>query len=228
MQPDEIAGLPEVTRTHRGRPYRIPDDPIVCGVFQAEEDLRGAHWLIDPGDVVVDVGAHFGSYTLPALACGATVYAVDPDPDATPILAAICALNPELLITGRLVILPVALVDAGLTPYFRAALEKLPHPSMACPLDCEYSSLDQVAEEQGLDRLDWVKIDVEGLELAVLRGGERTLRQFSPTVLVEDHSPLYSFAREMDSKQECIEFLEGLGYHVDTSLRAGAYLLATK
>jgi FkbM family methyltransferase len=228
MQPSEIYGLPEVTREHRGRPYRIPDDPIVVGVFQGEEaGLRGPHWLTGPGDVVVDVGSHFGAYALPALACGATVYAVDPDPDAMPILEAICALNPDL--PGRLVTLPVALADVGgLTPFYRAALEKLPHPSMVTPLDCEFSSLDQLAVEQNLDRLDWVKIDVEGLELAVLRGGERTLAEFGPTVLVEDHEGLYPYVREMGSKQLCIDFLEGLGYHVDASLREGAYLLASR
>jgi FkbM family methyltransferase len=228
MQPSEIAGLPVVTRQHRGRAFRLPDQQQVLDVYQAEEEgLRGAYWQVEPGDIVVDVGSHFGTYTLPALACGATVYAVDPDPDATPILLAICALNPDL--PGYLITLPVALADrGGLTAQYRTFLEGQPHPSMATPLDCEYSSLDQLAEDEALTRLDWVKIDVEGLELAVLRGGERALDEFGPTILIEDHEGLYPYVREMGSKQLCIDFLGRLGYHVDASIRGGAYLLATR
>jgi hypothetical protein len=36
-----------------------------------EVETREAWWAIEPGDVVFDIGADFGSYTLPALAMGA-------------------------------------------------------------------------------------------------------------------------------------------------------------
>ena len=35
------------------------------------------YWQVETGDVVLDIGAGYGSYTLPALACGARVYAID-------------------------------------------------------------------------------------------------------------------------------------------------------
>ncbi|HEY3501824.1 MAG TPA: FkbM family methyltransferase [Actinocatenispora sp.] len=49
----------------------------------------------------------------------------------------------------------------------------------------------------GLDRVDFVKIDVEGGELHVLRGGERTVERFRPTLLVEieaRHTDRYAYA----------------------------------
>jgi FkbM family methyltransferase len=44
---------------------------------------------------------------------------------------------------------------------------------------------DTWAHHQSLDRLDLVKIDVEGAELAVLDGAAETLRRFRPIVVIE-------------------------------------------
>lgn len=46
-------------------------------------------------------------------------------------------------------------------------------------------TLDAFGERVGLTRLDFVKIDVEGAELHVLRGGEATVERLRPVVMVE-------------------------------------------
>ncbi|WP_268251869.1 FkbM family methyltransferase [Streptomyces massasporeus] len=46
-------------------------------------------------------------------------------------------------------------------------------------------TLDQLARESGTERLAFVKADVEGTELAVLKGGSATLRRHRPTLLLE-------------------------------------------
>jgi FkbM family methyltransferase len=45
--------------------------------------------------------------------------------------------------------------------------------------------LDTWAREERLERLDLVKVDVEGVELPVLDGAEETLRRFRPILVVE-------------------------------------------
>ena len=51
------------------------------------------------------------------------------------------------------------------------------------------TTVDIEVERLGLDRVDLLKIDVETLELAVLRGATATLRRDKPIVLVEVLNP---------------------------------------
>ena len=46
-------------------------------------------------------------------------------------------------------------------------------------------TLDQPTRESGLERPAFVKADVEGTELAVVKGGSATLRRHRPTLLLE-------------------------------------------
>ncbi len=46
-------------------------------------------------------------------------------------------------------------------------------------------TLDQFASEQSIDRLDFVKIDVEGKEVQVLEGGQETFSRFTPALILE-------------------------------------------
>jgi len=49
----------------------------------------------------------------------------------------------------------------------------------------EGDTLDGFTARLGLQRLDFVKIDVEGAELHVLRGGHATIATLKPVVMVE-------------------------------------------
>jgi len=51
--------------------------------------------------------------------------------------------------------------------------------------EIELTSLDAFREEHGIDRIDVLKVDVEGAELAVLTGAEQTLERCRPLLLLE-------------------------------------------
>lgn len=57
------------------------------------------------------------------------------------------------------------------------------HADRAVPVTV--GTLDAAVRAAGLDRVDLIKIDVEGYEPAVLRGAERTLEVFRPALLLE-------------------------------------------
>ena len=49
----------------------------------------------------------------------------------------------------------------------------------------ELLTLDELADDLTLGRCDAVKADVEGAEMAFLRGGERYLREHRPLICIE-------------------------------------------
>ncbi|MBA2661998.1 MAG: FkbM family methyltransferase [Bradymonadaceae bacterium] len=49
----------------------------------------------------------------------------------------------------------------------------------------ELTTLDQAVEEVGLSRLDIIKMDIEGAEMAALQGAAKTLSAFRPTIILE-------------------------------------------
>lgn len=49
---------------------------------------------------------------------------------------------------------------------------------------CELVSIDDVVREEGLPRVDCIKLDVEGAELDALRGAAETIRRFRPRLVI--------------------------------------------
>jgi len=70
-----------------------------------------------------------------------------------------------------------------------------------------FVTIDDLMRQAGLDRLDAIKIDVDGPELDVLEGAAETLERFKPAVCVEAHS--HALTRGV------VERLEAHGYHCD-------------
>jgi hypothetical protein len=88
-------------------------------------------------------------------------------------------------------------------------------------LDVQCTTLDGYCDEAGVERLDLVKIDVEGAEQDVLEGAKRTLERLSPTLIVEmnPHCSRLFFGRELDG---VYSLLEGLGYAIHLIGKNGA------
>jgi FkbM family methyltransferase len=159
--------------------------------FDDEQIVRDRHWHIKPGDVVLDVGAAFGSYTLPALAMGARVIAFSPADFDTELLGINLDLNPEL--ARRCLVLRDGLHEkAGFfdPDHGRFVDEATMRGLTVSDKDnwLAVRSLDAVlAERPGIDWIDWVKLDVEGAEVGVLRGAAQMIGRCHPNVLIECH-----------------------------------------
>ena len=66
------------------------------------------------------------------------------------------------------------------------------------------AKLDDWAETEKLQKLDFIKIDVEGNEMKTLLGGKRTIQQFLPTLMVEmeqrhHEKPIWGEISEVES-----------------------------
>ena len=147
------------------------------------------------GDVVVDVGAHIGLFALRCLKCfGASlVVAVEPHPLNARLLRMNLALNK---LDDRALVVEAALGrEEGTARLFIARTsdahsliyDRSRHEGGRV-VEVAVKTMDGLVEELGLERVDFIKIDVEGAELDVLAGAQRTLSEFRPTLVVETHT----------------------------------------
>ena len=134
---------------------------------------------------VVDVGAYIGAYTLAACALGARVVALEPDPENYHLLKANLELNnctqaKALNIAagatrGRLPLLKGVLPTThSLTPRHVDVVNEVKEV-------VEVDTLDNILHNIGFSniKIDFMKIDVEGAEVEVLKGAEGALKRTS-------------------------------------------------
>ena len=57
----------------------------------------------------------------------------------------------------------------------------------------EIATIDQVVKSKSLDKVDFVKMDIEGAELDALKGGESTIRKFKPKLAISLYHSLDDF-----------------------------------
>jgi hypothetical protein len=89
--------------------------------------------------------------------------------------------------------------------------------------EVEVTTLDAFCEKERLIRVDLVKIDVEGSELALLKGAEQTIRRFRPVLMIEvNPSTLQRVGYE---SRDLIEAIGRYGYHMHYAGRLGLKLL---
>jgi FkbM family methyltransferase len=174
-------------------------------------DLYHVLRRLRPGAVILDVGANFGYYSVTlasALQGDCEVYAFEPAPETFARLCHHIALN-------RLKCIHPHQIGLSDSPGF-ASLQPRQGNSGATFLvpggEVEISTLDRFVEERGFQRLDFVKIDVEGFEERVLRGGVNTLARFHPLILIEIQPS--TFERAGTSAVKVAELLIDHGYVV--------------
>lgn len=89
-------------------------------------------------------------------------------------------------------------------------------------IECE--TIDSMFEKLQLESLDIIKIDTEGAELSIIKGGEKTIREFKPNILLEfDDKNTIQFGYRKD---DIIRLLQSYGY-TNFNLLAPSDLLAS-
>jgi FkbM family methyltransferase len=167
---------------------------------------------------VVDVGANWGYFTLVAahlVGARGRVLALEPDPGLFRLLLGNASRNALAQITC----VNVAAADANGRARFVAApadagnsgLARLAAAGERSDFECTTAPLDDLLRRQQVDRVDFVKIDVEGAETRVLRGMLDGLRAGRYRyVLLECHPAALEAAGS--SMADCLAALRSSGY----------------
>ncbi len=140
---------------------------------------------LDTSGDFVDAGANIGYYSLYAAPLVQRVFSFEPDARNHPALEANAALAGNVLI--RKAALSSMTGGVNLDVSAHPALSKIVHGSRpeVGSAAVHAITLDDLANEQPDLRMTGLKIDTEGHELEILRGGQRTILRDQPLILVE-------------------------------------------
>jgi FkbM family methyltransferase len=188
----------ELWETPKGR-YWIPKGSHFVLPFNLAEQQRNIYVLGDikarPGDIVLDCGANVGVYTREALNAGAKlVIAIEPAPENIEVLRRNYA--PEIQ-AGKVIVYPKGIWDKDdwltlhVDPHNSAADSFLikregSHPQDRVPL----TTIDKMMDELKLERVDFIKMDIEGAEVKALNGGRATIAKFHPRMALSSYHAL--------------------------------------
>ncbi|MBI3683839.1 MAG: FkbM family methyltransferase [Acidobacteria bacterium] len=175
-------------QTPDGR-YWIPTGSEYVLPFNLAEQARNIYGRngrgVRPGDIVLDCGANVGVFTRASLKAGAKlVVAIEPAPENIECLRRNFT---DEIASGKVVVYPKGvwdkedILELHIDPHNSAAdsfvidkegwgkVEKVP-----------LTTIDKLVEELKIERVDFIKMDIEGAETRALEGGRSILAKFRP------------------------------------------------
>lgn len=178
--------------------------------------------LVPRDAVILDVGAHAGQFAklFALLAPDGRIWSFEPGSYARSILRLALWLNR----VGNVAVVPMGLGEAPGVATLTLPVKRpgsygfgLAHLGAAearwtrvAAEPIAIGTIDLFAEAQHLDRLDFIKADIEGWEAAMLRGGRATIERFRPRMLIELTDA--HLARAGDNLAGAFALLGELGY----------------
>jgi FkbM family methyltransferase len=205
--------LPEIVSSHIYR-YGFFDEEVCYYMIQSLED----------GGTFIDIGSHFGSFSLLASKLAGPqgrVIAIDPTPSTYKLMTEnLQQFAPfknyqtfNIALYDRTE--EISFYDFGLSESAYNSIIGSRNKEVKNPenykIKIQAQTLDDLTTQLKLKQIDFIKIDAESSELAILKGGKETLKKFSPKLTVEiGDTGLLNAPKSI----EIINFLIDLGYGV--------------
>ncbi len=149
---------------------------------------------VEPGLVVFDVGANVGFYTLllaDRVGPAGRVHAFEPDPLSFEILKRRAAGHPNIALNQTAVGDHAGTITLYTNRSNRA--DNRVHPSLGAEtaeaVEVPLTTLDEYCAARGIERIDAVKMDIQGAEVAALEGFRKTIDRLKPRWMLIEFSP---------------------------------------
>lgn len=184
---------------HNKIPYffKVLDNCIVSDTIKQNSIWEPhLHWVFDryvhKDSVVIECGCHIGAHTLKLASLCNTLYGFEPMPETYNTLCRNIQLNN---ITNARIIQQGVSDRVGLTKYCwiphgnpgGSGLDNNPMgiPTWITPTDKQIDVTLTTIDSLHLERLDFMKIDVEGYETLVIKGSMDTIKRCKPVIVME-------------------------------------------
>ena len=168
------------------------------------------------GDTVIDIGAHIGRYTITSskqVGKSGKVVAIEADPDNFQLLKRNIALN------NLTNVLPlnyaVFSTRTRMKLYEQSASAKYNSLMLARAaesknyVEVNADTLDNILKQNGVNQVNWIKIDVEGAEFEVLKGSTEMLSGENVSLFVEIHN-----IEDPSHYDKVVDFLKYYNYEI--------------
>ena len=168
-----------------------------------ESEILGLSRIVKKGDVCIDIGAAAGLYTLELsrlIGPKGKVLSVEPLDFARPLFSYLLGGKQQANVTLNNIALgsehgeSIIRVPVGQHGYVTgrsflalgaSGLGSNSEFSRHQDIKVNVSTIDNLCSNEKIERLDFIKIDIEGAELAALQGGQKYIEQFKPSILIE-------------------------------------------
>lgn len=213
LEMKEPSGL-RIKHIH-GDKYDIPFQLLNFGEYEKDEN-KIVMDLVKDGDVVFDIGANVGWYAMNIIGrySNTTVYSFEPLLHNYKILLEnfeLNKMNPKFVYNFGFYN-----KNQHIDFYFdkencmATSITDLHEKDTTCKITCQVKTMDSFVSNQKIERIDFIKCDVEGAEIFVLEGGIQSIENNLPIIFLE-------MLRKWTAKfrytpNDIIVLLGGLGY----------------
>lgn len=171
--------------------------------------------------VIVDVGAHAGQFSklFSKMAPAGHIYAFEPGAYALSILKKVKAVKR----LNNVTIAPYGLSDSageaalhtpiknsGSLGFGLSSLSADNNNRRTHATSIALTTLDLFFEQNPPQKIDFIKADIEGWELNMLKGAQKTLARYRPAVMIEINDD--ALVKAGASRQALLDFMQAQGY----------------
>ncbi len=193
---------------------------ILTGGIPEHFEIEIVRQILPTIKMFIDVGANIGHYCLVAakeIGLGGRVYAFEPQPDCCEVLGHTISLNNW---EDRLIVHQIALGSESteMSLYLAGSGSTLDdnfndnQSNKAIIVNVD--TLDSQIAFHGCSQVDFIKIDVEGYELQVLKGAEKTIQEFTPVIFIEIADRIRGREYVNHNYRETLQWLQDRGYRI--------------
>jgi len=167
--------------------------------------------IIKPGDTIVDVGANIGFYSLmfsKLVGIQGKVYSFEPDTYNFKRLHQATKSHKNILIKNAAVG-----GHSGSLEFYTSANKNVDHRAYAPDTYASKYQVDCLCLDDFILHANFLKLDVQGFEMAVYRGAKKLLESNPNIQIISEFWP-YGLQKAGSSKEDFFDFFERIGFTI--------------